>query len=365
MALPTRLRSTLLRLRKSSPSAQPISESPPMSSLSSPTDKPLAASLATREDRAQSRSLADEQLAASRARDDLAQIISDEAAARALEEQFHRDAFAQRADDARLAEQLQAAEQRARAEEERLTQEALRKLKVEMIDDELRRANGVLECPVCCEEYFRGETMVQCPEGHFLCVRCAGEGAKAAFEQLDASLPCLADGSCTSSYLPYEARKFLDEAQWAQVEKLRREKDLSILHCEGLLQCPFCPYAIIIEDEDLEVLDCLNPDCAKRTCIKCKHIDHRPLPCVLANPTPVHRLEEEMSEALIRRCKKYLCQLVVDDIKYTHWERTGPCKGKLYKDDTVKQTIESVRQAGLATLQTEEERTHVRRLAVQ
>ncbi|GAA5892031.1 hypothetical protein JCM5296_004672 [Sporobolomyces johnsonii] len=166
MALPTRLRSTLLRLRKSSssPSAQPDSESPPMSSLSSPTDKPLAASLATRGDRAQNRRIADEQLAASRARDDLAQIVSDEAAARALEEQFQRDAFAQRADDARLAEQLQAAEQRARAEEERLTQEALRRLKIEMIDDELRRANGVLECPVCCEEYFRGETMVQCPE---------------------------------------------------------------------------------------------------------------------------------------------------------------------------------------------------------
>jgi hypothetical protein len=63
-------------------------------------------------------------------------------------------------------------------------------------------------------------------------------GARAAFENLDASLPCLAVGDCETFYPPDEARKFLDEEQWTRLEKLRLDADVSILAAEGLRTCP-------------------------------------------------------------------------------------------------------------------------------
>ncbi|GJN89684.1 hypothetical protein Rhopal_002671-T1 [Rhodotorula paludigena] len=156
---------------------------------------------------------------------------------------------------------------------------------------------------------------------------------------MDASLRCLADPDCQACYLDDEARKFLDEPQ-------------------------FCPYAVTIDAGDAATaLDCLNPDCARRTCLKCKHVDHGTTPCALANPSAVHRLEELMSDALIRKCPKclrpylkqdgcnriicstcktmscYLCQSVIKG--YEHFnDEPGPCKGKLWKD---KQILANVR----------------------
>ncbi|ORY91619.1 hypothetical protein BCR35DRAFT_298856 [Leucosporidium creatinivorum] len=282
--------------------------------------------------------------------------------------------------------------ERERAEHEREQTEAerqARELEEQLFDADLRQENGVLECELCYGEFYRGEVMVQCPECHILCRDCAIAGARVAFENLDASLPCLADGDCGSFYPPDEARKFLDEQQWARLEKLRLEADIAILTAEGLKMCPFCPYAVILDDPEATELDCLNPDCARRTCLSCKHITHLPLSCAQANPNPFNRLAEAMSEDMIRRCPNtkclkpfvktggcnaitctdkncrtkscYLCKSLIDG--YSHFDN-GPCKGKLYKDDSVIASVKQVRDQGIASLETEADRKAARRLQV-
>ncbi|GAA6054122.1 hypothetical protein JCM3770_003206 [Rhodotorula araucariae] len=77
---------------------------------------------------------------------------------------------------------------------------------------------------------------------------------------MDASLRCFADARCTAAYREEDVRLFLDGAQLVLVQKLRRETDLAILKAEGLVECPFCPYAVILDDATEETtLDCLNP----------------------------------------------------------------------------------------------------------
>lgn len=84
--------------------------------------------------------------------------------------------------------------------------------------------------------------MTQCEEAHILCLDCARQGARTAFENLNAALPCLAVGDCDACYPPEEARKFLnDPVQRARWEQLRRDSDVAVLAGENLRRCPFCP----------------------------------------------------------------------------------------------------------------------------
>ena len=84
--------------------------------------------------------------------------------------------------------------------------------------------------------------MIQCQEGHVLCQECAVQGARIAFEQLDASLSCLASGDCTSHYPPEQAKLFLDPAAYARWEQLLRDSDIATLANDpSLKRCPFCP----------------------------------------------------------------------------------------------------------------------------
>jgi hypothetical protein len=189
------------------------------------------------------------------------QLERDERAARELFAKEKREAAEREASDERLAREMLERERVEMESMRREQEDAARALEAKLYDEDLREANGVLGCEVCFGEYYKGELMVQCPEGHLLCVECgfgrsrtlncdadlvyfvagAVSGARAAFENLDASLPCLAVGDCGSFYPPDEARKFLDERQWAHVEKLRQDSDVAIFALEGLKSCPYVP----------------------------------------------------------------------------------------------------------------------------
>ncbi|GAA5869995.1 hypothetical protein JCM8547_001436 [Rhodosporidiobolus lusitaniae] len=312
----------------------------------------------------------------------------DEAAALALAEQLQLEILEEELRNEELAREMEEAERRRERLEREANEAELQRIEEEEEEQRLRRENGVFECPICADEFFRGEPLVVCTEGHLLCTSCAREGSKAAFSNLDPSLSCLAEGDCIGRYSEDETLKFLDTAQLGLLAKIRMEKDLSAIGEEGLLQCPICPYAAVFEDHaTLEILDCLNPDCARRTCLKCKHPAHPNVPCALANPNPVHKLEEEMSAALIRQCGKckrpfvkqdgcnlitcvgcsakscYLCRALLVD-GYDHFKQAGPCKNLLFDDKEVLRNVEAVRQAGIGTLQTAEERAHAKRLKI-
>ena len=79
---------------------------------------------------------------------------------------------------------------------------------------------------------------------------------------------------------------------------------------EGLEQCPFCPFATIIDTlpEENKHFVCRNPDCGKDSCRICKEISHIPLRCEEVEKDAEVRqrtyIENKMSEALIRKCYK-------------------------------------------------------------
>ena len=79
---------------------------------------------------------------------------------------------------------------------------------------------------------------------------------------------------------------------------------------EGMEQCPFCPFATIIDTppEENKHFVCQNPDCGKDSCRICKETSHIPLRCEEVEKDAEVRkrtyIENKMSEALIRKCWK-------------------------------------------------------------
>jgi hypothetical protein len=85
---------------------------------------------------------------------------------------------------------------------------------------------------------------------------------------------------------------------------------------EGLVYCPFCPFAAIVEDPTQQIFECLN--CGVHSCRHCRVKSHHPLSCagnairhqldlIIAyrNENKLaakHVVEEEMTKAFVRTC---------------------------------------------------------------
>lgn len=95
--------------------------------------------------------------------------------------------------------------------------------------------------------------------------------------------------------------KWLKRIQIAEIEKA---------DIEGLEQCPFCPFATIMDTkpEENKLFMCQNPDCGKESCRICKEMSHIPLRCEEVEKDAEVRkrtyIENKMTEAMIRKCWK-------------------------------------------------------------
>lgn len=77
--------------------------------------------------------------------------------ARRMEEQEKKDRAEREARDEKIARELNVKEQ-ARYEREQAEAERLaRELEAELFDSDLRQENGILECPLCLGEFYKGE----------------------------------------------------------------------------------------------------------------------------------------------------------------------------------------------------------------
>lgn len=76
-----------------------------------------------------------------------------------------------------------------------------------------------------------------------------------------------------------EIQRFLGEKSFEGLSKLRTEEELRQANLEGMVHCPFCPFAAIMEDPTDRIFQCLNPACGERSCRYCRVKSHHPLSC--------------------------------------------------------------------------------------
>ncbi|GAA5944602.1 E3 ubiquitin-protein ligase RNF216 [Sporobolomyces koalae] len=168
-------------------------------------------------------------------------------------------------------------------------------------------SGSFFECG-CCFADTGFSQLIICTEGCQFCRDCAIMNAETQIGMRKYILPCMSTSGCPATFPDSEIVKFLRRKSRDALHKIRQEKEIDSAQLEGLEKCPFCPFACIIENEQERLLHCQRPDCAVISCRQCKKKDHLPKTCQEvtedAKIDAVHRVEEAMSAALIRKCPK-------------------------------------------------------------
>lgn len=174
----------------------------------------------------------------------------------------------------------------------------------EMIRVAAIATGDVVECG-CCFEEEPPSLMAMCGEGHRFCMDCARRAAQMVLENSKTRLLCLESG-CDKEFSAAEAKTFFDRKQFALWERRVAQAELAAAGIVGLEECPFCDFAMVIEDATITVFSCQNKGCRKESCRSCRKLSHIPLRCEEVEDSIAVKkrqfLHEKMTEALIRTC---------------------------------------------------------------
>ena len=254
--------------------------------------------------------------------------------------------------DPTLKAQFQAAHKKLSKDEEA---ELLQQRRVEEDTKATERAfelQDVSECQ-CCFDTYPNAKMVVCRGNmpHAFCTECLTGHIKAQLDLQKHDIKCMDGSDCTAGFSRSSKQKALDTATFERWERLEQQ---NVLRESGLPldHCPFCDFAAICPpvEEDRE-LRCQAPECGIVSCRLCKQKSHVPLTCREYKREQGfderHKIEEEMTKALLRmcpkckipiykdggcnkitcsRCMSYICDVCGKDISkegYKHFVRGG------------------------------------------
>ncbi|XP_049838075.1 uncharacterized protein LOC126282429 [Schistocerca gregaria] len=172
--------------------------------------------------------------------------------------------------------------------------------------ESLRKAkenNELLECGCCFDNEVLVEDVVTCAEGDIFCKTCLKKYAENQIGDGKTVFTCLSN--CTAEFSLKMLQRVLKPSVFSKMLQRKQMEEIKSAAIHGLEVCPFCDFASIPPEED-KVFCCLNPECMKESCRKCKELNHIPLRCEeVEKPEEVKMrtyIEDRMTEALIRTC---------------------------------------------------------------
>ncbi|KAH8835392.1 hypothetical protein DL96DRAFT_50072 [Flagelloscypha sp. PMI_526] len=194
----------------------------------------------------------------------------------------------------------------AREHEERVKMDAT--VATELNQTEYESNDAGIECG-CCFDKIPFEQLVQCAEGHLFCVDCMCSYAENKLGSHDANISCMDQSGCKEMFPSSELRRFLTAKLYELYERVKQRKEIEAAGIDDLEECPFCEYRCVIDNPDEKLFYCGNEDtCGAVSCRNCKKPDHVPKSCKEmeddAKLDGKHRVEEAMTEALMRKCPK-------------------------------------------------------------
>jgi len=128
------------------------------------------------------------------------------------------------------------------------------------------------ELPVLLTPLSQSE-MAQCTDTHLFCKGCVTSYTSTKVGEQNADLHCMDISGCKMAFPESELRRILPAKLFELYEHIRQRRDIELAELEGLEECPFCDYKVVV-DVDFEtdkVLRCLNEECLKVSCRKCKN----------------------------------------------------------------------------------------------
>ncbi|KAG0134298.1 hypothetical protein HOY82DRAFT_481477 [Tuber indicum] len=207
-----------------------------------------------------------------------------------------------------ISAELEYARGEVRREEMQAQMDADARLAAQINEKEHQESNMLMECGCCFGEY-PFDSMTHCNDLHLFCLDCARRNAETEVGNGRHKLSCMDGSGCKALFPRSQMLRFLDAKTLSALAKIEQEDALRIAEIDGLVKCPFCDYGAICAPPEVDKeFKCQNPDCMEISCRLCNQKSHIPLTCkeyAKDNKLDVrHRVEEAMTEALVRKCNK-------------------------------------------------------------
>jgi len=182
-------------------------------------------------------------------------------------------------------------------------QQETRKMKLEQA-----RASGmVFTCNICCNDDLLDDDMIQCDIFHSFCSECVKTYIRTEMGEGKVHFGCM-EPKCECEYPASVLLSLLERSVSSNLFKRIQDDEVRKAGLSGLETCPFCSYAVIIENESEKVFYCQNAECMKESCRLCKEPNHIPRRCnEIEKDNEVSMrtyVENKVSEAMIRVCHK-------------------------------------------------------------
>lgn len=85
------------------------------------------------------------------------------------------------------------------------------------------------------------------------------------------TIMCMDTSGCKAAFSEAELSRLLSSTSLELYHRLKTAKELEQAAIEGLEMCPYCPWAIVIDNPNEKLFRCLNPSCLQVSCRGCKH----------------------------------------------------------------------------------------------
>ncbi|EPQ53809.1 hypothetical protein GLOTRDRAFT_78895 [Gloeophyllum trabeum ATCC 11539] len=175
--------------------------------------------------------------------------------------------------------------------------------------EDLDGSEGEIDCG-CCFTPYPFNKLIQCPEAHLFCTDCMTNYVSNLLGMQDPNIKCMDQSGCKEHFTEGELRRFMSPKLLELYEKVRMRREIESAQLEGLEECPYCEYKVVIESAEEKLFRCENKECGAVTCRFCKKDDHLPKSCKEVEDDKKidarHAVEEAMTKALMRNCPK--CQ---------------------------------------------------------
>jgi E3 ubiquitin-protein ligase RNF216 len=117
---------------------------------------------------------------------------------------------------------------------------------------------------------FLKDEMIQCNESHLFCTTCMTTYASMLLSEQDPHMQCIDGSGCTALIPESEMQRFLPEKVMQMWKVLSQRRDIIQAGLEGLVECLFCNYMVVIDSNEEKLFRCGNERCGVVICRVCK-----------------------------------------------------------------------------------------------